>query len=113
MKRLRLGVALCMLGLLLGLVPVFMIDELKCCYFEWKYDCHRIRPGMTLAEVERILGPGSPDHPWLGADGWYTWHQKEIEISVCFEAGRVSRKSIYAPFCNSVHAPFLEPSLRE
>jgi hypothetical protein len=104
-KRLRLGITICVLGLFLGLVPVFAIDELKCCYLEWKYSYYSIHRGMTLAEVETILGPGDPDGPWVGADGWYNWYRGQIEIQIRFDGGRVSHKAVYAPG--------LSPNLRE
>jgi hypothetical protein len=73
--------------------------------FEWKYR-YRVHEGMTLAEVESVLGPGKPGGPRDGPDEIqpgeafglvdrqsYYWEWGGMEIWVAFRDGRVVSKS--------------------
>ena len=97
-------------GVLLVLVPIWFCG---CCpqsgtVFEWKYH-YRIHTGMTLSEVERVLGPGAkqdsppgtPDsrgiRPLVEGDQYYVWEQDGLEIRIGFKEGRVYGKYFDAP----------------
>jgi hypothetical protein len=93
-------------GLLLLCLP------LSCCVccpqtgtrFEWKYR-YRVRVGMTLDEVEAVLGPGrkeegppgTPDYkggsvPLVRGEEFYVWERDGLEIWVGLEDGKVCDK---------------------
>jgi hypothetical protein len=76
--------------------------------FEWKF-LFRIKSGMTLEEVEGILGPGiesqSPVLSYGNGDlrtavrgeHIFLWEKDAMKIWVGFEAGRVCNKWFWAP----------------
>jgi hypothetical protein len=84
--------------------------------FEWKYR-YRIKTGMTLAEVESILGPGKQEKtkpgtmdqkgfsvPVLQGEELYVWEQDGYlweltgsRIWVGFQDGKVCDKHLYYP----------------
>ena len=46
----------------------------------------RIEKGMTVQEVEDILGPGLPYRPWCDADHLsLTWEGRDLQIIVSFD----------------------------
>ena len=117
MKRLRLVASVGVLIVFFPLGAVWLWDQgcrntrpdlcvVNACrahYLKWKYD-YRIRRGMTLAEVEAIIGESS----WVHADGWQYWDREEIDgidVVILFENGRVSKKKF--------HLCSLEPRRRE
>jgi hypothetical protein len=97
------------------LLLVFM--PLSCCVvcprtatvYEWKYR-YRVKAGMTLAELEAILGPGQPEEappgrpdwkggtvPLLRGDEFYVWEHDWLEIWVGLRGGKVCDKWFDAP----------------
>jgi hypothetical protein len=102
-NALRLAAAAGLLAMLLGgFWWVSCPDTLT--YFEWKYR-YRVHEGMTLAEVEAVLGPGQPDREDGEGDvvrpgeavrivdtQTYSWHRGRMRIRVDFRGGRVASK---------------------
>jgi hypothetical protein len=97
------------------LLLVFM--PLSCCVvsprtatvFEWKYR-YRVKAGMTLAELEAVLGPGQPEEappgtpdwkggsvPLVRGDEFYVWEHGGLEIWVGLRGGKVCDKWFDAP----------------
>src|SRR5262245_8497153 len=98
----------------LGLL-VLPISCCVCChttgsFFELKYR-YRVKVGMTLAEVENILGPGErqesqpgmPDYkggsiPVVQGDEFYVWKaDDDLAIWVGLREGKVHDKWFWAP----------------
>jgi len=69
----------------------------------------RVRTGMTLGEVEAILGPGEPikssqvpldyyNGPVVRGDTFYAWHPKDgTEAVIGFKDRKVYEKWFWAP----------------
>ena len=101
-KPFSIKIALVGFGLLLVLLPC---SWCVCCpetgtTFEWKYR-YRVRNGMTLAEVEAVLGPGQQregppqtrDGPVIQGDEFYYWYgENGKEIYIGFRGGKVCDK---------------------
>jgi hypothetical protein len=76
--------------------------------FEWKYR-NRVHEGMTLAEVESILGPGQRDEPGGAGEEEigpgeafrlvdtqsYYWRRGGMVIRIELRNGRVASKSFW------------------
>jgi hypothetical protein len=70
------------------------------------YYSSRVRNGMTLKEVESVMGgpgqqhdspPGTRDGPVVQGDEFYEWHPTGVEFWVGFRNGRVCDKWYTVP----------------
>jgi hypothetical protein len=106
-----LAVGLQLLLLCCCVIPVswFAMCPATLTVFEWKYH-YRIKVGMTLAEEESVLGPGTRDDcppgqqddkegtvPIARGDQIYVWEQDGLEIWVGLRDGKVCSKSFDFP----------------